>query len=183
MKQLKLLWVPALMLAACNNQGRTPDQIATAAYAGREMSCCPVPGTGSTADMVLVEGGTFTMGTNESEAYDHERPAHQVEVDGFYMDCSEVTNRQFKAFIDATGYITVAERKPDWEELKQQLPRERNNRLLTCCSLGPWCLKCRRETCRWNISKFGGNGCPAPAGSIEGPSSSLEGRWEHPWFM
>ena len=38
------------------------------------------------------------------------------------MDKHEVTNAQFRAFVDATGYVTTAERKPDWEELKKQLP-------------------------------------------------------------
>lgn len=74
------------------------------------------------AGMVWVAGGTFVMGTDDPEAYDHERPAHKVKVSGFWMDETEVTNEQFKAFTDATGYKTVAERKPSWEELKKQSP-------------------------------------------------------------
>lgn len=74
------------------------------------------------AGMVWIPGGEFTMGTNDERAYHHERPAHRVKVDGFWMDKTEVTNGQFKKFVDATGYITVAEREPDWEELKKQLP-------------------------------------------------------------
>ena len=38
------------------------------------------------------------------------------------MDATEVTNAQFKKFVEATGYITMAEKAPDWEELKKQLP-------------------------------------------------------------
>ncbi len=76
----------------------------------------------SHAGMVWVSGGEFTMGTNESDAYDVEKPAHKVKVDGFWMDETEVTNEQFKKFVDATGYITIAERIPDWNELKKQLP-------------------------------------------------------------
>lgn len=72
--------------------------------------------------MVWLEGGEFMMGTNSREAYEHERPAHPVKVSGFWMDTTEVTNAQFKKFVDATNYVTVAERKPDWEELKTQLP-------------------------------------------------------------
>ncbi len=72
--------------------------------------------------MVWVPGGEFMMGTNESDAYDTEKPAHPVKVDGFWMDATEVTNAEFKSFVDATGYITIAEKKPDWEELKKQLP-------------------------------------------------------------
>ena len=36
----------------------------------------------------------------------------EVEVNGFWMDEAEVTNDQFQKFIDATHYVTVAERKP-----------------------------------------------------------------------
>src|SRR5690348_16417986 len=72
--------------------------------------------------MVWVPGGTFVMGTDEADAYEHERPAHEVKVSGFWMDESEVTNEQFQRFVNATGYISVAERKPSWEELKKQSP-------------------------------------------------------------
>lgn len=72
--------------------------------------------------MVWIPGGEFTMGTDEEEAYAAEKPAHRVKVDGFWMDETEVTNEQFKKFVDATGYVTVAEKKPEWEQLKKQLP-------------------------------------------------------------
>ncbi len=72
--------------------------------------------------MVWIPGGEFTMGTNDKDAYPYERPAHRVKVDGFWMDITEVTNADFKKFVDATGYITTAEKKPEWEELKKQLP-------------------------------------------------------------
>lgn len=80
--------------------------------------------SGETAPMgmVWVPGGEFTMGTNDEESYPAERPAHPVKVDGFWMDQMEVTNAQFTKFVEATGYITVAERKPDWEEIKKQVP-------------------------------------------------------------
>lgn len=72
--------------------------------------------------MVWIPGGTFIMGTDEKDAYDHERPAHQVRVDGFWMDDAEVTNEAFAHFAEATGYVTVAERKPRWEDLQKQSP-------------------------------------------------------------
>jgi formylglycine-generating enzyme required for sulfatase activity len=72
--------------------------------------------------MVWITGGEFMMGTDEQESYGHERPAHRVRVSGFWMDVTEVTNAQFRQFVEATGYVTVAERRPDWEELKKQLP-------------------------------------------------------------
>lgn len=74
--------------------------------------------------MVWVPGNTFTMGAKEEDklALPHERPAHSVAVDGFFMDATEVTNAQFKKFVDATGYITTAERPIIWEEMKKTLP-------------------------------------------------------------
>jgi len=72
--------------------------------------------------MAWIPGGKFTMGTNEADAYPAEKPAVDVEVGGFWMDTREVTNAEFTKFVEATGYITVAERKPEWEELKKQLP-------------------------------------------------------------
>ena len=74
--------------------------------------------------MVWIPGGEFIQGATPQDkmAMPHEKPAHKVAVDGFFMDITEVTNAQYKRFVDATGYVTVAERKIDWEELKKQLP-------------------------------------------------------------
>ncbi|WP_241738920.1 formylglycine-generating enzyme family protein [Pontibacter beigongshangensis] len=72
--------------------------------------------------MVWIEGGTFGMGATDLEGRPDEYPQHQVKVSGFWMDATEVTNAQFAAFVEATGYVTTAERAPDWEELKLQLP-------------------------------------------------------------
>jgi formylglycine-generating enzyme required for sulfatase activity len=50
-----------------------------------------------------------------------ERPLHEVELDGFWMDETEVTNRQFLEFADATGFLTVAERTPRREDFVGQV--------------------------------------------------------------
>jgi sulfatase modifying factor 1 len=60
--------------------------------------------------MVWVPGGRFRMGT---EVTSDARPVHEVEVDGFWIDRTEVTNAEFARFVAATGYVTVAERPPD----------------------------------------------------------------------
>src|SRR6187402_3186891 len=72
--------------------------------------------------MVWIPGGEFMMGTNEKDAYQPEKPAHPARVTGFFIDVTEVTNTQFKKFVDATAYITVAEKKPEWKDLQKQLP-------------------------------------------------------------
>jgi len=71
--------------------------------------------------MVWIPGGEFEQGGDNEQAADDEYPKHKVKVDGFWMDATEVTNAQFAEFIKETGYVTVAEKKPDWEELKKQL--------------------------------------------------------------
>ena len=74
--------------------------------------------------MVWIPGGEFTQGAVEGDqmAVNHEKPSHRVAVDGFFMDATEVTNAEFREFVDATGYKTVAERDIVWEEIKKQLP-------------------------------------------------------------
>jgi formylglycine-generating enzyme len=62
-------------------------------------------------DMVWVQGGTFLMGSNDF--YPEERPVHTVAVDGFWMDEHPVTAWEFRRFVRATGYVTVAERPLD----------------------------------------------------------------------
>ena len=74
--------------------------------------------------MVWISGGIYDMGASDGDrmALPHEKPKHTVKEDGFYMDETEVTNAQFSKFIEATNYITTAERPVDWDLIKQQLP-------------------------------------------------------------
>jgi formylglycine-generating enzyme required for sulfatase activity len=73
--------------------------------------------------MMWIPSGDFLMGSDHRLAQDNERPAHRVKVDGFWMDRYHVTNAEFRKFVEATGYVTTAERKPAWETLRVQLPR------------------------------------------------------------
>ena len=74
--------------------------------------------------MVWIPAGIFEMGASASDAMalTHEKPKHTVKVDGFYMDETEVTNAQFSKFIEATAYVTTAERPVEWDLIKSQLP-------------------------------------------------------------
>ncbi|HZJ18805.1 MAG TPA: SUMF1/EgtB/PvdO family nonheme iron enzyme, partial [Pricia sp.] len=74
--------------------------------------------------MVWIPGAIIEQGAvpQDKMAMEHEKPAHRVAVDGFFMDITEVTNAEFEKFVDETGYKTVAEREIDWEEMKKQLP-------------------------------------------------------------
>src|ERR1700678_1653470 len=64
-----------------------------------------------TNGMVWIPGGTFWMGSGEG--HPDEQPSHQVTVDGYWMDRTEVSNDQYEKFVRATGYVTIAERQPD----------------------------------------------------------------------
>jgi formylglycine-generating enzyme required for sulfatase activity len=72
--------------------------------------------------MAWIPGGEFWMGTDSSLGWPDEKPAHLVRVDGFWMDTTEVTNEQFHAFVDATDYVTTAERAPSASEILRQSP-------------------------------------------------------------
>ncbi len=72
--------------------------------------------------MVWIPGGTFSMGGDNNQARQDEFPKHDVKLEGFYMDSTEVTNAQFAKFVTETGYVTTAEKDIDWEDLKKQLP-------------------------------------------------------------
>ena len=74
--------------------------------------------------MVWIPGGVFWMGTEDPtsmvcggpDRMNDARPVHLVKIDGLWMDASEVTNEQFAAFVQATGYVTVAEQTPRAED-------------------------------------------------------------------
>lgn len=72
--------------------------------------------------MVWIEGGEFIQGATIEGEYRREYPAHKSRVNGFWMDKTEVTNAQYTQFVNETGYITVAERDVDWEQIKTQVP-------------------------------------------------------------
>jgi formylglycine-generating enzyme required for sulfatase activity len=87
----------------------------------------PVPltlgdGKNGPLDMVWLPAGEFLMGSDHKQARPNEGPAHKVRLDGYWIDRYDVTNADFARFIAQTHYVTTAERKPNWEDLKVQLP-------------------------------------------------------------
>lgn len=72
--------------------------------------------------MVFIEGGEFMMGGDGDQAKQDELPKHKVVVSSFWMDETEVTNDQFKKFVDETGYVTTAEKSIEWEDIKKIVP-------------------------------------------------------------
>lgn len=84
------------------------------------------PAEAAPEGMVWIPGGEFTMGDATGDlnnlGWPDEKPAHPVRVDGFWMDEHEVTNAQFREFVEATGYVTTAEKAPTVEEILAQSP-------------------------------------------------------------
>jgi sulfatase modifying factor 1 len=105
----------AIALASASAQG--PAFLPTIANSNPAPSPAP-PG------MVWIPGGEFSMGSEDPrgmtaggrESMSDARPIHRVYVDGFWMDRTDVTNAEFARFVRATGYITVAERRPRAED-------------------------------------------------------------------
>ena len=122
------------------------------------------------ANMVWIPGGEFAMG---SEHFPDARPVHRVSVDGFWMDVTEVTNADWKRFVDATGYVTVAERVPRAEDYPGAKPENLvAGSVVFAPPSGPVPLD---NHLRW-WSYVAGASWRHP----EGPDSSIDGRMDHP---
>lgn len=134
--------------------------------------------------MVWIPGGIFQQGAvaNDNMAMASEKPAHLVRVDGFYIDMTEVTNKDYKEFVAATGYVTVAQRPLSWEEIKKQVPL--GTPKPSDSILRPGSLLFNKpksnlidihDYSQWWVWKVGAN-WKQP----EGPGSSIEGRDNYP---
>jgi len=134
--------------------------------------------------MVWIPGGNFTQGARQGDSFalDHEKPAHPVAVDGFFMDITEVTNDEFSEFVKQTGYITIAEQKIDWQDIKDQLPAgtpKPHDSILQPGSLvfkkTPTSVPNLYDFSQWWEWKIGAN-WKHP----KGPGSSIEGKGNYP---
>ena len=121
------------------------------------------------------------MGTDDPQSYEPERPAHRVKVAAFMMDVTEVTNQQFKAFVDATHFVTQAEQVPDWEQLKLQLPAGTPKPAQEKLVAGSLVFTPLNEQVSGDDASAWWKWVPgANWGHPEGPDSNLDGRWNHP---
>jgi formylglycine-generating enzyme len=123
------------------------------------------------ADMVWIAGGSFVMGSDNH--YPEEGPAHEVSVDGFWIDATPVTNAQFQRFVATTGHVTVAEQTPnaaDYPGAKPEL-------------LVPASAVFRRPEHRVDLRNHYNWWTYVPGADWRhplGPESSLDGRDDHP---
>jgi sulfatase modifying factor 1 len=121
--------------------------------------------------MVWIEGGEFRMGSDAH--YPEEAPAHRVRVNGFFIDPCPVTNRQFAAFVAATGYRTVAERHPNPADYPGALPH----------TLVPGSLVFHKTHGPVDLRDISNWWCWTPGAywrHPEGKGSSVAGRLDHP---
>jgi formylglycine-generating enzyme required for sulfatase activity len=131
--------------------------------------------------MAWVPGGSFRMGSDHKLAQANERPAHAAQVKGFWMDRQHVTNAEFRRFVEATGYLTTAERKPQWETIAPQVmpgtPRPSDDLLVAGAMVftgtsGPVDY---RDFSKWWAYVPG-----ADWRHPRGPGSSIDGKDDHP---
>ena len=123
------------------------------------------------AELVSIAGGEFRMGSDEH--YPEEAPVHRVRVDAFAIDRFAVTNRRFAAFVEETGYVTVAERPLDPADFPGA-PAEnlQPGSLVFTMTPGPVDLRHLNQWWTWTPG--------ASWRQPEGPRSTLEGRDDHP---
>ncbi len=143
-----------------------------------------VPPVEAPQGMVWVPSKTFTKGAKKGDqmAMKAEKPAHQVQVDGFFIDATEVTNKDFARFVEETGYITLAEKPIDWEEMKKEVPSgtpKPDDSLLQAGSLtfnrNALEVEDKNDYHQWWEWKIGAN-WKHP----EGPNSSIKGKEDYP---
>ena len=121
--------------------------------------------------MVWIPGGTFRMGSDDF--YPEERPVHAVTVDGFWMDDHPVTIAEFRRFVKATEYVTLAERPldpVDYPEVDPDL-------------LVPGSLVFHRTAGPVDLSDYSNWWAWVPGAQWrypEGPGSTVDGRERHP---
>jgi len=121
--------------------------------------------------MVRIPGGKFLMGSNEH--YPEEAPAHRVVVDAFWMDRHTVTNADFRRFVEATGWVTLAERTANAADYPGARPE----------LLVPSSVVFAKPARRVDLGNPGNWWTYVPGANWRhprGPSSSLQGLWKHP---
>jgi formylglycine-generating enzyme len=121
--------------------------------------------------MAWIPSGTFRMGSEDF--YPEEKPVHEVRVDGFWIDCYEVTNEQFGRFVEATGYKTLAERPPNPADYPGAPPE----------NLVPGSMLFRKSARPVDLRNYANWWAWVPGTSWRhplGPGSSLEGFEQHP---
>ncbi|HEU4909111.1 MAG TPA: SUMF1/EgtB/PvdO family nonheme iron enzyme, partial [Propionibacteriaceae bacterium] len=121
-------------------------------------------------DLGLIPAQSYTMGSDRH--YPEEGPAHRVSVDGFWIEHHQVSNAQFQVFVDATGYVTVAERPLDPADFPGA-PEENLQPGSMVFTRTPAPVNLRHIHLWWTWT-------PGASWLHQGPGSSISGRDDHP---
>src|SRR5688500_7633836 len=84
--------------------------VVVTAVAPNALGAEPSPPSSPPPGMRWIPGGEFAMGTDDARSMASERPAHRVKLNGFFIDEHGVTNAEFRKFVEATKYVTTAEK-------------------------------------------------------------------------
>lgn len=181
----------ALILCACQSEKKTAttkaDSLAScesnlpSRFGTKPDHSLIQEGNTDHSEMVYIPAGEFLMGATDNEGRADEYPQHKVKISAFWIDKTEVTNASFSKFVKATGYVTTAERKPDWEELKVQLPEgtpKPHDSVLIASSLvfsAPKKVNNLNDASQWWVWKKG-----ADWKHPDGPNSTIKGKENYP---
>ena len=180
-----LLLSLSIALPGCGGTDLAPPPIRPSG--GSTASLQPVvteaPSDAPTA-MAWIPGGSFEMGTRDPASKLDEFPPHTIELDGFYIDTHEVTNREFERFVKSSGYVTAAEKKPDFSSVRKGSKRTEDKILPELNRPGSICMKqgLKAGDIDPRLGAYGwweyvpGADWRHP----EGPGSSVEERMDHP---
>ena len=185
MRTLVCSLISGLWLLACQSESEQSQSVSDKPVVAIPEVSSSIPSQSNikrdSTGMVWIPAGQYAMGGSTQQADTDEFPKHQVKIDGFWMDEHEVTNAQFAEFVNATGYVTIAERPVDWEEIKKQLPPDtpkpadsvlQPGALVFKATNGPVPMNDPGQWWEWVIG--------ADWKHPEGPGSSIEDRMDHP---
>jgi len=144
----------------------------TTAWACVLAACTLARAADAPPGMTWIPGGEFAMGSDDPRFPDA-RPVHTVRVGGFYIDTTEVTNAQFATFVEATGYVTVAERTPGAEDFPD-VPAERLVAGSVVFAPPDEAVPLGNHLQWWSYVQGASWRHP------EGPRSTIDGRMDHP---
>jgi len=154
---------PASTVQSLAFEGRLASKSADKEPSGESSASAKLP---SLEQMIYLPGGTFLMGTDDQEGFpqDGEGPVRSVTIDPFYIDPCAVSNAEFAAFVEATGYRTEAERF-GWSFVFHLFVSEQTAaQVQQVAQRTPWW---------WNVEG-------ADWAHPEGPDSSIADRLDHP---
>ncbi|XP_066471020.1 formylglycine-generating enzyme [Tiliqua scincoides] len=157
----------------CGGNRAAGEEEAAARKYSPEANASQQPGAGGASaqsshegrQMASIPGGVFMMGTDEPAiGQDGEWPARKVHISHFYMDRYEVSNVEFEKFVNATGYLTEAEKFGDSFVFEGMLSEQVKTGIHQAVAAAPWWMPVKGANWR----------------HPEGPDSDILSRMDHP---